>query len=65
MDNDKQNYYKLYNDRNQLLLVTPLPVNCKKYIEKALGIKLDDNISAVMMGKSRFIEGFRINRVEI
>lgn len=56
----KENYFKLYNGRNQLLLVTPYLSNVLEFLNDALDTKLDyKNFGVPWLGQ-RFIEGYRI-----
>ena len=62
---EKENYYKLYDGRNRLMLVTPLISS----IREKLSELLDRDVEFVNAGmsdcKRRFYEGYRIEAIKI
>lgn len=61
---DKEIYYKVFNHRNQLMLVTPVLKNAKAFLSECLGIEITS--CDLNVGKTqRFYDGYRVLRVEL
>lgn len=61
---DKEIYYKIFNHRNQLMLVTPLLSNARELLSECLGREItsyDFNVCKTQ----RFYDGYRVLRVEL
>jgi len=62
---DKQTYYKVYNGVNQLMLSTPVLSNAKEFLQDCTGLDLSEVSFSIALNGSRFIEGFRVEKVKI
>lgn len=62
----KENYYKLYTPRNQLLLVSPTLPNVVDFLDTLLEGKVNrETLKACPSGTQRFFEGYRIVNVKL
>lgn len=62
---EKEIYYKVYNGKNSLLLVTPKMANAVSLIEELTGLDLSEMSFGVALNGSRFVEGYRVSKIKI
>lgn len=62
---EKENYFKLYDGRNRLMLVTPLISSIREKLSELLDRDVEFVNSGMSDSKRRFYEGYRIELVKI
>ena len=61
---EKEIYYKVFNHRNQLMLVTPTLGSVREFLGECLDVKISSD-EFTICNSQRFYEGYRITKVEL
>jgi len=64
MNDNKETYYKVWDEFNRLRLVTPKLRNARAFIEEAESVKIEFNSFKVCTSQ-RFFHTFRVLRVKL
>ena len=64
MNDNKETYYKVWDEFNRLRMVTPKLRNARAFIEEAEGVKIEFNSFKVCTSQ-RFFHTFRVLRVKL